>query len=210
MLRRILAVSMLAMVTIGLGIGFALLGPPVLHALNRPISDQGIVAMMSLACRALYVFGDRIESIWRAGWDVDRRIVGLLELAFAETGCATAHDRTETARLERTVNYNLKSAARRHAFTLRCSICVAQPVSGAKGSNQGAICSSYFQLLVHSDQTAPDCTSGMTESHRVSPTVIPAETGIHALGDYGCGTPAAAPREYHARPVIGPPGDPHP
>ena len=87
---------MLAMATIGLGIGFTLRGPPVLDAPNRPISDQRVVAMMSLACRALYVFGGRIESIWRAGWDVDRWIAGLVELAIAETGCTTAHDRTET------------------------------------------------------------------------------------------------------------------
>ena len=92
MLRRIFSVSMLAMAAFGFGIGFTLRGLPVLDALDQTIATWGVVAMMSLVCGALYVFGGRSESTWRAGWDAERRIGDLIEHAIVEPGCAFAHD----------------------------------------------------------------------------------------------------------------------
>ena len=92
MLRRIVSVSMLAMAAIGFGIGFMFRGLPVLDALDQTIATWGVVAMMSLVCGALYVFGGRIESIWGAGWDAERRVGDLIEHAIVEAGCAFAHD----------------------------------------------------------------------------------------------------------------------
>ena len=92
MLRRIVSVSMLAMAAFGFGIGFMFRGLPVLDALDGTIATWGIVAMMSLVCGALYVFGGRIESTWRAGWDAERRIGDLIEHAIVEAGWAFAHD----------------------------------------------------------------------------------------------------------------------
>ena len=48
--------------------------------------------MMSLVCGALYVFGGRIDSTWRAGWDAERHVGDLIEHAIVEAGCAFAHD----------------------------------------------------------------------------------------------------------------------
>ena len=92
MLRRIVSVSMLAMAAIGFGIGFMFRGLPVLDALDETIAAWGIIAMMSLVWGALYVFGGRIDSTWRAGWDAERRVGDLIEHVIVETGCAFAHD----------------------------------------------------------------------------------------------------------------------
>ena len=92
MLRRVFSVSMLAMAGIGFGLGFTLLGLPVLDALDGTIAAWGMVAVTVLACGALYGFGGRIESTLRAGWDAERRVGDLIEHAVVETGCAFAHD----------------------------------------------------------------------------------------------------------------------
>ena len=92
MLTRIVSAGMLAMAAFGFGIGFMLRGPPALDALDQTIATWGGVAMMSLVCGALYVFGGRIESIWGAGWDAERRVGDLIEHAIVEAGCAFAHD----------------------------------------------------------------------------------------------------------------------
>ena len=92
MLTRIVSAGMLAMAAFGFGIGFMLRGPPALDALDQTIATWGVVAMMSLVCGALYVFGGRIESTWRAGWDAERRVGDLIERAIVEAGCAFAHD----------------------------------------------------------------------------------------------------------------------
>ena len=57
MLRRTFSVSMLAMAAFGFGIGFMFRGLPALDALDGTIATSGVVAMMSLVCGALYVFG---------------------------------------------------------------------------------------------------------------------------------------------------------
>ena len=92
MLRRIFSVSMLAMAAFGFGIGFMFRGLPVLDALDGTIATWGIIAMMSLVCGALDVFGGRIDSTWRAGWDAERHVGDLIEHAIVEAGCAFAHD----------------------------------------------------------------------------------------------------------------------
>ena len=92
MLTRIVSAGMLAMAAFGFGIGFMLRGPPALDALDQTIATWGGVAMMSLVCGALYVFGGRIESTWCAGWDAERRVGDLIERAIVEAGCAFAHD----------------------------------------------------------------------------------------------------------------------
>ena len=68
MLRRIFSVSMLAMAVIGFGLGFTLRGLPILDALDGTIAIWGMIAVMALACGALFGFGRYIESTWRAGW----------------------------------------------------------------------------------------------------------------------------------------------
>ena len=92
MLRRVVSVSMLVMAAIGFGIGFTFRGLPVLGALVQTIATLGMVAMVSVVCGALYVFGGRVETSWWAGWDAERRIGDLIEHAVAATGCAFAHD----------------------------------------------------------------------------------------------------------------------
>ena len=92
MLRRVVSAGMLAMAAIGFGIGFTFRGLPVLDAVDEAMAVWGMVAMMSLVCGALYVFGGRVESTWRAGWDAERRVGDLIEHAIVEAGCAFAHD----------------------------------------------------------------------------------------------------------------------
>ena len=92
MLRRAVSVSMLAMATIGFGLGFTFRGLPILGVLDQTIATLGMAAMMSVVCGALYVVSGRIESTWRAGWDAERRVGDLIEHATAATGCAFAHD----------------------------------------------------------------------------------------------------------------------
>ena len=92
MLRSVFSVGMFAMAGVGFGLGFMLRGLPVLDALDATIAAWGMVALMALSCGALYGFGGRIESTWRAGWDAERRVGDLIEHAVVETGCAFAHD----------------------------------------------------------------------------------------------------------------------
>ena len=92
MLRRLISVSMLAMTTIGFGLGFTVRSLPVFDALDGTIATWGIVAMMSLVCVVLYVFGGRIESTWRTGSDAESQVGDLIEYAMVESGCAFAHD----------------------------------------------------------------------------------------------------------------------
>ena len=89
-LRRLFSAGMLTMTAIGFGLGFTLRGLPAHDAPDRMIATWGVVAIMVVACGALYVFSGRIESTWRAGMDAERRVGDFIELAVVEAWCAFA------------------------------------------------------------------------------------------------------------------------
>lgn len=88
--RRLFSAGILTVTAIGFGLSVTIRGLPAHDALDRMIATWGVVAIMVVACGALYVFSGRIESTWRAAMVAERQVGDFIEHAVVKAWCAVA------------------------------------------------------------------------------------------------------------------------